>query len=164
MDIIDLSGNRNSKVLLKKDRFYRELDSWIDINVSVSEVWDILVDFESWENWNSFIPMVQGNLEVGKKMSIKVVSPGFKAMVFKPKVYEINSCNKISWGGSLIVFVYKHDFLLEYIDNNITRFRQVEKFKGPIILLLNKMIKNTAIGYQNMNEEFKQYVENVESY
>ncbi len=29
----------------------------------------------------------------------------------------------------------------------------------PIILLMQKMITKTAIGYQNMNQEFKQYVE-----
>jgi hypothetical protein len=31
MRIIDLNGNRESKVLLKRYRLYRELDSWIDI-------------------------------------------------------------------------------------------------------------------------------------
>jgi len=37
MSTIDLSGSRESKVLLKKYRLYRELDSWIDINASISE-------------------------------------------------------------------------------------------------------------------------------
>ena len=162
MNEIDLSGNRENKVLLKKDRLYRELDSWMDINASISEVWDILIDFESWENWNSFIPMVQGKFEVGKTMRIKVVSPGMKEMIFKPKIYEIEPYKRISWGGSFMIFVYNgmHDFLLEYIDNNVTRFRQVEKFKGPIIFLMKNMIKKTAIGYRNMNEEFKQHIEN----
>jgi hypothetical protein len=162
MSTIDLSGSRESKVLLKKYRLYRELDSWIDINASISEVWDILVDFESWENWNSFIPIVQGKFEVGKKIRIKVVSPGMKEMVFKPKIYEIEPCKRISWGGSFMIFIYNgmHDFLLEYIDNKVTRFRQIEKFKGPIILLMQKMITKTAIGYQNMNEELKQHIEN----
>jgi len=61
-----------------------------------------------------------------------------------------------------MIFIYNgmHDFLLEYIDNKVTRFRQIEKFKGPIILLMQKMITKTAIGYQNMNEELKQHIEN----
>ncbi|MFN2340996.1 MAG: SRPBCC family protein [Halanaerobium sp.] len=162
MNTIDLSGDREAKVLLKKKILYRELDSWIDINASISEVWNILTDFESWENWNSFIPMVQGEFEVGKKMSIKVVSPGMKEMFFKPKIYSIEINKRISWGGSFLIFVYKgtHEFLLEYIDYKVTRFRQIERFKGPIILLMQKMITKTAIGYQNMNQEFKQYVEN----
>lgn len=162
MKTIDLSGDREGKVLLKKDILYKELDSWIDINASISEVWDILINFESWEKWNSFIPMVQGEFKVGKKMSIKVVSPDMKEMFFKPKIYEIEQYKRISWGGSFLVFIYNgiHYFLLEYIDDNVTRFRQIEKFRGPIILLMEKMITKTAVGYQNMNKEFKQYVEN----
>ena len=162
MNTIDLSGDREGKILLKKDILYRELDSWIDINASISEVWNMLIDFESWEKWNSFIPMVQGELKVGKKMSIKVMSPGMKEMFFKPKIYEIEQNTRISWGGSFLIFIYNgiHEFLLEYIGDKVTRFRQIEKFKGPITLLMPKMITKTAVGYQNMNKEFKQYVEN----
>jgi hypothetical protein len=162
MQTIDLRKNRESGVLLKTKGLYRELDSWIDISASVSEVWDTLIDFESWEYWNSFIPLVQGDFETGRKMSIKVVSPGMKEMVFKPKLYEIERYKRISWGGGFLIFVYKgvHDFLLEFVDDNTTRFRQIEIFKGPVVLLMRNMILKTAVGYQNMNEEFKQYVEN----
>jgi len=162
MNTIDLSRDRESKVLLKKKIMYRELDSWIDINASISEVWNILIDFESWEKWNSFIPMIQGEFKVGNVMSIKVISPGIKEMFFEPKIYSIEINKRISWGGSFLIFVYngRHDFLLEYIDDKVTRFRQIERFKGPVILLMKKMITKTAIGYQNMNQEFKQYVEN----
>jgi len=162
MNTIDLSADREGKVLLNKEILYRELDSWIDINAAISEVWDLLIDFESWANWNSFIPMVQGEFKVGEKMSIKVVSPGMKEMFFKPKIYGIELNKRISWGGSFLVFVYNgmHDFLIEYIDDKVTRFRQIEKFKGPIILLMQKMITKTAVGYQIMNKEFKLYVEN----
>jgi hypothetical protein len=159
LNTIDLSGDRKGKVLLKKKLLYRELDSWIDINASISAVWDILIDFESWEKWNSFIPMVQGEFKVGEKMSIKLVSPGMKEMIFKPKIYSIEINKRISWGGDFLIFIYKgiHEFSLEYIDDKVTRFRQIERFKGPIILLMQKMITKTAIGYQNMNQEFKQY-------
>ncbi len=161
MKIIDLSENRESKIVLKKNVMYRELDSWIEINASITEVWDRLVDFKSWGNWNSFIPMVEGNFEVGSNVSIKVVSPGMKEMRFKPVIFEIEPKKRISWGGGFLIFVYNgvHEFLLEYVEKNITIFRQIEKFKGPITLLMNKMILKTATGYQNMNEEFKEYIE-----
>jgi len=162
MKTIDLSGDRESKILFKKGILYRELDSWIDINASMSEVWNILVDFDAWENWNSFIPLVQGKFDVGRTMKIKVVSPGMKEMFFEPKIYEIVANEKISWGGSFLIFIYNgvHEFLLEYVESDVTRFRQLEKFKGPITLLMHNMILKTALGYQNMNEEFKLYVEN----
>jgi hypothetical protein len=158
---VDLSQNKNRKIILKSALFTRILESWIDINVPVSDVWDALNDVESWGKWNSFIPMVEGKLEVGNTMKIKVVSPGLKEMIFEPNIYEIEEYKKISWGGGFLLFVYKgiHDFILEEIDENITRFKQIEKFQGPIVLLMKKMIQKTAVGYLNMNEELKYYLE-----
>ena len=51
---------------------HRVIDAWIDIDGQPEEVWDVLVDFKSWEKWNSFIPMVEGNLKEGERMRIKV--------------------------------------------------------------------------------------------
>ncbi len=127
----------------------------------MSDVWDALVDVQSWEKWNSFIPMVEGSLAVGNTLKIKVISPGMKEMIFEPIVYEIKKHQKISWGGGFLLFVYKgiHEFLIEKIDEDTTRFRQIEKFQGPIVLLMNKMIQKTALGYLNMNEEIKHFLE-----
>lgn len=158
---VDLSQNDHRRIVLKTSGLTRVLDSWIELNVPVSDVWDALVDVHSWEKWNSFIPMVEGSLAVGNKMKIKVVSPGMKEMIFEPVVYEIENHQKISWGGGFLLFVYNgvHEFLLEKIDDNTTRFRQIEKFQGPIVLLMKKMIQKTALGYLNMNEEFKSFLE-----
>ena len=158
---VDLSQTSNRKILLKSALLTRILDSWIDINVPVSDVWHALTDVESWGKWNSFIPMVEGKLEAGNTMKIKVISPGMKEMIFKPTVYEIDKYKKISWGGGFLVIVYQgiHEFILEEIDANTTRFRQIEKFQGPIVLLMNKMIQKTAFGYLNMNEELKYFLE-----
>jgi hypothetical protein len=158
---VDLSQNNQRRIVLKRSGLTRILESWVDINVPVSDVWEALVDVESWEKWNSFIPMVEGNLDVGNTIKIKVVSPGMKEMIFEPAVYAIKKYQKISWGGGFLLFVYKgiHEFIVEEIDNSTTRFRQIEKFQGPIVLLMKKMIQKTAIGYLNMNEELKYFLE-----
>jgi hypothetical protein len=92
---------------------------------------------------------------------IQVVSPGMKPMLFEPTIYEVVEYQKISWGGGFLLFVYQgmHEFLLEQIDEDTTRFRQIEKFQGPMVLLMKKMISKTAIGYLNMNEELKHHLE-----
>jgi len=158
----DLIIGKNSKIILKEYHLTRVLESWIEINTTVDEAWNALVDFESWPKWNTFIPVVKGELLVGNKMAIKVKSPGLKEMNFKPTVFEIESGKKLVWGGEAWYIGYKgcHEFLIEYINENLIRFKQIEKFEGPIVLLMNKMIHKTAIGYVNMNEEFKSYLEN----
>ena len=159
--ITDLSQSDTRKIVLKSAPLTRILESWIDIKVPVAEVWDSLIDVDSWGKWNSFIPEVEGILTVGNTMKIKVVSPGMKEMTFEPVIYAIEENKRISWGGGFLLFVYKgiHEFILEEINDNTTRFRQIEKFQGPIVLLMKKMIQKTAVGYLNMNEEFKNYLE-----
>ena len=158
---VDLSQNNNRQIVLRTSGLTRILDSWVDINVPAPEVWEALTSFDSWGQWNSFIPLVEGKLEVGKTLKIKVVSPGMKEMTFEPKVYAIEENKRISWGGGFLGFVYEgiHEFILESIDDHTTRFRQIENFKGPIVLLMKEMIQKTAVGYMNMNEEFKHYLE-----
>jgi hypothetical protein len=144
---------------------HRVIDAWIDINAQPEEVWEVLVDFKSWESWNSFIPMVEGNLQVGKRMRIKVVPPDMKPMIFKPEVYEVIPFKKILWGGSFLKIIYRgdHAFLLELTPDGKTRFRQIERFRGPMVIFMGSMIKKTEIGYHQMNLAFKEKVEKYKS-
>ena len=157
----DLGIGKTSIIVLKTYRLTRIIESWVEINTTVDKAWNALVDFESWTQWNSFIPVVKGELKIGNKMMIKVKSPGLKEMNFKPTVFEIEGSKKVVWGGGALLIGYKgiHEFIIEYIDENLVRFKQIEKFEGPIVLFMNKMINKTAIGYVNMNEEFKNYLE-----
>jgi hypothetical protein len=140
---------------------YRVIDAWIDIDAKPRKVWDVLVDFKSWESWNSFIPLVEGKLQVGERMRIKVVPPGLKPMTFRPEVYEVIPGKKILWGGSFLKIIYRgdHTFLIEPAPDGKTRFRQIERFSGPMVLFMGGMIKKTEVGYHQMNLALKELVE-----
>ena len=157
----DLGIGKTSKVILKKYPMRRILESYVEINTTVEKAWEALLDFESWGKWNLFIPIVKGEFKIGNKMMIKVLSPGLKAMTFKPTVLEIEKYKKVVWGGGSVLVGYRgsHEFIIEYIDENLIRFKQIEKFEGPIVLFMNNMIHKTALGYVNMNENFKEYLE-----
>ena len=140
---------------------HRVIDACIVIDAEPEEAWEVLVDFKSWESWNSFIPMVEGDLQVGERMRIKVVPPDMKPMIFKPEVYEVIPFKKILWGGSFLKIIYRgdHAFLLELTPDGKTRFRQIERFRGPMVLFMGNMIKKTEVGYHQMNLAFKEHVE-----
>ena len=142
-------------------RMHSVLDTWIDIEAQPRVVWDMLVDFKAWKLWNPFIPVVEGKFQVGEVLRIEVVPPGLKSMTFKPEVFVIKPYEKIIWGGSFLWIVYRgeHSFILEPLVEGKTRFRQIEIFRGPMVLFMSNMIKNTEIGYHRMNQEFKRYVE-----
>ena len=156
----DLSISKKSFIELEINGISKILKSSVEINDSIKKVWDSFCKYEEWGEWNSFIPIVKGDVREGNIVEIKVVTPGLKEMNFKPKIFSINEMEKISWGGGFL-FLYNgiHDFIFERIDDRITRFIQIEKFEGPMVLFMDKMIRKTALGYIKMNEEFKDYIE-----
>jgi len=142
----------------------RTIDTWIDIEAPSESIWDVLVDFPKWSTWNSFIPLVEGKLLKGQILKIQVNPPGLKTMTFRPKVFSLIQNKEIVWGGSFLWIVYRgeHLILLEPLNENRTRFRQIERFHGPMVLFMASMIKKTEKGYHQMNIALKKRVEEAE--
>lgn len=156
----DLSRNTISKIELKSYGFTRVLESSVEIAAPVSDVWRAFSDYEGWAKWNTFIPHVRGEVKPGNTIEISVNTPGLKEMIFKPVIFESTPEQKVSWGGGFL-FLYDgvHDFIFKPLGEDRTLFMQMEKFAGPMVLFMNSMIRKTAEGYINMNEEFKDYLE-----
>jgi len=139
----------------------RVLDTYIDIDAPPEHVWKVLLDFPAWKEWNPFIPSITGKLEVGARLYITVCPPGMKSMEFKPKVFAVRPGEEIIWGGSFLVLLYRgdHAILLEPLPGGRTRFRQRERFRGPMVLFMGGMFKPTEQGYHQMNQALKRRVE-----
>lgn len=146
----------------KKVSMHRIIDASVDVDATPEEVWAVLTDFRSWETWNDFIPALDGNLKEGERLRIRVVTPGLKPMTFTPEVYVVHPLQAIVWGGSFLKVMYRgdHTFLLEPLPDGKTRFRQIERFMGPMVLFMGGMIKKTETGYHQMNRALKERVEN----
>jgi len=139
----------------------RVLDTSIDIDAPPQRVWDVLLDLRAWQEWNPFIPFITGTPDVGSRLRLKVVLPGRKPMEFKPEVFVVRAPEEIVWGGNFLQVVYRgdHAILLEPLPSGGTRFRQRERFRGPMVLFMTNMIKDTEGGYHRMNRALKQRVE-----
>lgn len=160
MKTYDLSRGAKSEIRLEVSGLTKTLRSSVEIGAAIDKVWEAFTRYEAWGEWNSFIPMVKGDVKEGNAIEIRVAAPGLKGMVFKPKVFAVREKSEVSWGGGFL-FLYNgvHEYLFERIGADRTRFVQVEKFQGPIVLFMDRMIRRTAIGYMNMNEEFKDRLE-----
>lgn len=140
----------------------RVIDTQIEIDAEPELIWEALISTKSWGIWNKFIPKVEGNLQVGERIKISVVLSDAKPMVFKPKIYEVTTNEKILWGSSVLKILFKgeHAFLLERISDGKTLFRQIESFIGPLVLFMNSTLIKTEEGHHQMNLALKEYVEN----
>ena len=137
----------------------KEIKTEILINASAEKVWNILVDFDKYPNWNPFIKSLTGDVKVGGKITVRIEPPDAKGMTFKPKVLAFDKSKELRWLGNLLfagLFEGEHKLELTDNGNGTTTFKQSEKFTGILIPLFKKMLDvNTFNGFKQMNQKLK---------
>lgn len=137
----------------------REILAEITIDAPVETVWDILVDFPEYANWNPFISQISGTPEPGEKLEVFIQPPGSKGMSFHPRVLIFEPKRELRWLGRVFlpgIFDGEHIFQMEPVGESTTRFIQREKFTGLLVPFLWKSLDtNTRRGFHAMNEALK---------
>lgn len=138
------------------------LHTEIDIRSAPEQVWDVLVDFDAYPEWNPFIVRASGRAEVGTKLENRLEPPGGKAITFKPTVTEVDREQTLEWLGRLVlpgVFDGRHRFEL-HPSNGGTRFVQHEEIRGLLVPLFRRTLdQHTKPGFEAMNQALKVRVE-----
>ncbi len=138
-----------------------QLSTEIRIKVSSQEIWQELIDFNSYPSLNPFITKIEG---IPKQHNQLKASIG--GMKFKPIVLESTPNKKLVWLGKLLLkgfFDGKHSFeIIE--EGNKCVFIQSETFTGILDPLFKKKLKtDTKQGFEAMNEALKLRVESKKS-
>ena len=134
------------------------IQTQIVIQAPKEKVWQVLMDFEKYPDWNPFILSITGEAKTGCKIAVK-----FEEMTFKPKVKIVEENSTFEWLGHLLIpgiFDGRHRF--ELIDNGdgTTTFKQSENFKGILVLLIKKkLVRDFQPKFEAMNEALKKRVE-----
>lgn len=148
--------------LMAQSQNLKSLEKSIIINASAEKVWQVLTDFENWENWNSFIIKSEGKAEEGTKLKNTFDNDG-KEMIFKPKVLKAEPNKELIWMGRLFVpgiFDGTHGFRIEELGPNQVKFTNYESFKGLFSrMIMKKIHASTAAGFEQMNQELKAQAE-----
>ncbi len=141
----------------------KEINTEILINTTPDKVWTILVDFNSYPEWNPFIKSITGDVVVGSTITTRLQPPGASGMTFKPKVLVFEKNKELRWLGNLLfpgLFDGEHKFELIDNGNGTTTFKQCEKFRGILVPLFRKMLDiNTTNGFNLMNQKLKELAE-----
>lgn len=140
-----------------------EITTEIIINSSPDYVWQELMNFNAFPDWNPFIKqlLVPDKLEVGAKLQVKLQLMNRKPQNFTPKIISLEPNKEFSWLGNLFVpkiFDGHHFFQLESVGNK-TRFIQKEKFSGILAFIIKFITKDTFNSFNAMNELLKERVE-----
>lgn len=136
----------------------KQLNTSIIINAKPEKVWNVLMDFEKYPEWNSFITFITGNQKKGNVLKVKL-----QDMIFKPKIISLDENREFKWLGHLLfkgVFDGEHQFKLIENNDGTTTFYQNENFKGVLVRFFSKSLDNkTKKGFEMMNRELKLRVE-----
>lgn len=140
-----------------------ELNTRIEINASAERIWQILMEFERYGEWNPFVRSIAGESVVGSSLSIFIKPEGGRGMNLSPKVVAVEPGRKFAWKGSLLfpgIFDGTHEFHIEPNDDGSSNFIHREEFTGITVPLLWPMLeKDTRKGFEDMNEALKKLAE-----
>jgi hypothetical protein len=132
------------------------IETELFISAPPEKVWEVLMDFDNYPNWNPFVFYIEGEKIKGGKLEIKVNSPDGAAKVFDFTVY-INAFEEdrfLAWAGKPLfpwLFSGVHYFRLEKAGDG-TLFTHGETFSGIIAhLMKKKILQDFPKGYAAMN-------------
>ncbi len=139
------------------------LSTTIEINAPADRVWNILMDFPQYPDWNPFLRQIDGEVTVGNRITARIQPPGGKAMTFKPTVLVATPEQEFRWLGHFGfsgIFDGEHIFRIEPIGPDRVQFIQEERFSGLLApLLLRFLGKQTLAGFTAMNQALKERAE-----
>lgn len=144
----------------------KHLQTEIIIDAPAQLIWDHLMDFDSYHQWNPFIQSIvsSGQLAVGSRLTNRIKAGDNKAQTFKPVVKALKPAKEFRWLGSLGIkgiFDGEHYFLLEEVTPTQTRFIHGEKFSGILRgLIMNMIGEDTKQSFEAMNQALKKRCEN----
>jgi hypothetical protein len=143
----------------------RIIETNVTISAPASLVWDTLVGFDSYAEWNPFMVKAAGRAEPGERLAITLRQSDTRTMSFKPKVLIAEPGRHLRWLGRLLVpgiFDGMHEFLLTETGEGTTLDHK-ETFSGVLATLMGSKLDSTALGFEQFNQALKSRAETLHS-
>jgi len=141
----------------------KEIKTEIEISSSRDNVWQTLMDFKKYDDWNTIISEVKAVAEVNRSIRFKINVNGNKL----PITARIQRCEEncyFGWGtksGSWMnrIIGAHHYFELHEISPEKCKVLHGEVFYGIIPFLTWPLIRKLKQSYEGMNRALKHQVE-----
>ncbi len=138
----------------------KEVNTEIEIAASPQRVWQILTEFEKYDQWNPFIRSVAGEAKEGAKIQIHIETPGGKNRRYGPTVSRVLENKELRWLGKSIFLNGEHIFIIEELQAGRVRFVHREVFDGFLTPFFGKGFdKDVRAGFEEMNRALKERAE-----
>ena len=144
----------------------KNLDTYVDIEASISSVWAILTDFQSYGTWNPFIIQVEGACLPDTSVKIVMYIPGKGIQRYKILLTHIEEPNSLCWLGHFKLpglIDGSHHFNLSTTPEGRTRVRQYQDFNGILVpFVWRGFIQRYLLPcFERLNQNLKARCENT---
>lgn len=140
----------------------REIRTEITIAAPPERVWNTLMEFATFPDWNPFVRAISGTVQQGGRLEVHMQPPGHKESVFRPTVRAVEPNRELRWLGRVLIpglFDGEHQWKLEPTSDGGTRFIHTEQFTGVLVPFFGTLLADSARGFETMNRALKERVE-----
>ncbi len=137
----------------------------LDIDAPREKVWDVLADFDSYNEWNPFIRDIRAKMEAGADVDFKADAGKGRPVKIQARMLRASRPTGFCWRGPRsavlgAIFNGEHYFELERIDDDHTRLIHGEYFGGAIPRVAPRWLTRTMVPiYDRVNAALKKRVE-----
>ncbi len=140
---------------------HHSIHTEIVIDGPVDKVWSVLMDFERIKDWSDFFCGFQGDHRDGANVTTCFASGG--KQYFDERTLSYDNGRSFGFSGYLSIspgIHSQHDFQLEALDNNRTRFIQIDHWKGTDSRINTKILAEASEpSFNQFNQALKAEVE-----
>ena len=127
-----------------------------EIDASADEVWNVLVDRDSYPRWNPFVVSSTGPLVEGATITNVLADTKGSTSTFTPTVLTVSENREFRWKGKLWIsalFEGEHFFTIDSTERGRVRLVQEEHFRGLAVPPMRGMLrKDTLAQFRAMND------------
>ena len=139
----------------------KQFEAKITIEAKPEDVWKVLVDVNSWPEWDKYCDRIEGEVVLGKKVTaFTKLAPG---RGFKVKVSELEDNKYMVWSGGMPfgLFKGKREWILNELGKSKVEFVTRETFSGPLVKLFGSKLPDLNEPFQAFVSGLKNKVETV---
>ena len=148
---------------IRDSAFRMTLRTEIEIAASPKQVWNVLVDFTGYREWNPCIPGAEGKATPGTMLHVVIHWPGLKRSNYDLEVLAATPERELRWLGHLGrkgLLDGDHSFIIERAGEDRSHVKQTETFSGLLVPPLAPWLRNNILkGFDLMNAALRRRAE-----
>ena len=115
------------------------------------QIWSVLTDADSYQDWNPILVSVDGQFSEGQTLSVDMKNPDGSVTAVTPRIKKLVENSLLNQTGGLPgILTYDHTWSLELTENG-TRVTQFEEYRGIGVLFWNPASVEQAYRQANLN-------------